>query len=131
MKLTAKGSYALQSLLDLIENSKGNPIRLQDIAHRQGLSILYLEKLFKQMRTKGVVQSARGPGGGYMLANPPDKVTVKDILLSVNEELGYDVVNAPSKENNTLCLFFQELEDKNKKVLETTLTNLLERKWKI
>ena len=67
MRLTSKGRYAVRAMLDLTANSKGNPVRLQEISTRQNISLHYLEQLFRKLRKGQVVKSVRGPGGGYFL----------------------------------------------------------------
>ena len=69
MKLTTKGRYAVTAMLDLAIHYKQVPVNLADISARQVISLSYLEQLFSKLRKHGLVQSARGPGGGYKLAN--------------------------------------------------------------
>lgn len=89
MKLTSRGRYAIQAILDLMTNSQGRAVKLQDIATRQNLSLHYLEQLFRQLRQGEVVKSVRGPGGGYVLAKPASEITVATVLTSVKEQLSY------------------------------------------
>ncbi|MCM0606080.1 MAG: Rrf2 family transcriptional regulator [Xanthomonadaceae bacterium] len=87
MRLTSKGRYAVRAILDLTFNSNGLPVRLQEISERQSISLHYLEQLFRRLRKGTVVKSVRGPGGGYVLARSMDEISVKDILLSVGENI--------------------------------------------
>ena len=87
MRLTSKGRYAVRAILDLTFNSNGRPVRLQEISERQSISLHYLEQLFRRLRKGTVVKSVRGPGGGYVLSRAMDEITVKDILLSVGENI--------------------------------------------
>ena len=88
MRLTSKGRYAVRAVLDLSFNSVSNkPVRLQEISERQDISLHYLEQLFRRLRRGGVVRSVRGPGGGYLLARPMGQIPVKDVLLSVGENI--------------------------------------------
>lgn len=89
MKLTSKGKYALCAMVDLASNSFGNPVRLQDISQRQDLSLHYLEQLFRRLRNGGCVKSVRGPGGGYVLAQEAEKITIESILSSVGESVAF------------------------------------------
>jgi Rrf2 family iron-sulfur cluster assembly transcriptional regulator len=87
MRLTSKGRYAVRAILDLTFNSNGKPVRLQEISERQSISLHYLEQLFRRLRKGMVVKSVRGPGGGYVLARSMDEVSVKEVLLSVGENI--------------------------------------------
>ncbi len=87
MRLTSKGRYAVRAVLDLVFHSHGRPVRLQEISDRQGISLHYLEQLFRRLRTGDVVKSVRGPGGGYILARAMDEISIKDVLISVGENI--------------------------------------------
>jgi Rrf2 family iron-sulfur cluster assembly transcriptional regulator len=87
MKLTTKGRYAVTAMLDLALHYQQGAVTLSDIAKRQGISLSYLEQLFARLRRSGLVDSVRGPGGGYNLALPPDKISVADIVLCINENI--------------------------------------------
>src|SRR4051812_17596661 len=87
MRLTSKGRYAVRAILDLTFNSNGRPVRLQEISERQQISLHYLEQLFRRLRKGFVVKSVRGPGGGYVLSRPMDEITVKEVLVSVGENI--------------------------------------------
>ena len=85
MKLTTKGRYAVTAMLDLALHNDRGPINLSDISLRQDISLAYLEQIFSKLRRKGIVESARGPGGGYRLASPADEISIAKILFSVDE----------------------------------------------
>ena len=87
MRLTSKGRYAVRAILDLTFNSNGRPVRLQEISERQKISLHYLEQLFRRLRKGLVVKSVRGPGGGYVLARSMDDISIKDVLISVGENI--------------------------------------------
>ncbi|MBV9861333.1 MAG: Rrf2 family transcriptional regulator [Alphaproteobacteria bacterium] len=87
MKLSTKGRYAVMAMVDLARHSKGSPVSLADIAERQEISLSYLEQLFAKLRRGGLVQSVRGPGGGYMLAHDRDETRIADIILAVDEPI--------------------------------------------
>jgi Rrf2 family iron-sulfur cluster assembly transcriptional regulator len=74
-------------MLDLALRNKQAPVTLAGIGVRQGISLSYLEQLFGKLRRHALVQSVRGPGGGYRLAKPSDKVSVADIIIAVDEPL--------------------------------------------
>ena len=85
MQLSTKGRYAVMALADLASRSAGRPVRLAEIAARQNISLAYLEQLFSRMRRAGLVESMRGPGGGYVLARDPVEIVVADIMRAVDE----------------------------------------------
>lgn len=87
MKLSTKGRYAVMALADIALNSDGAAVSLADIAARQSISVEYLEQLFAKLRRAGLVDSVRGPGGGYLLAVPAEDLAVADIILAVDEGL--------------------------------------------
>lgn len=87
MKLSTKGRYAVMAMADLATNSEGRPISLADIAERQEISLSYLEQLFAKLRRGGLVNSVRGPGGGYLLARAAEETRVADIILAVDEPI--------------------------------------------
>ena len=81
MKISTKGRYALQMLLDLAEHWGGGFISLKEIANRQNISKLYLEQIVSILNTSNILRAERGKRGGYMLAREPSKCTVGEILL--------------------------------------------------
>ena len=80
MKISTKGRYALRLMLDLASNDSGTPIRLNDVAKRQGISEKYLEQIISILNKAGFVRSVRGPQGGYSLSRTPADYTVGMIL---------------------------------------------------
>ena len=76
MKISTKGRYALRLMLDLASNDSGTPIRLKDVAKRQGISEKYLEQIISILNKAGFVRSVRGPQGGYSLSRTPADYTV-------------------------------------------------------
>ncbi len=87
MKMSTKGRYAVMAMIDIAAHSQGEPVSLAEIAERQDISQEYLEQLFGKLRKARLVESARGPGGGYRLARGPADIPVSDIILAVDEEL--------------------------------------------
>jgi Rrf2 family iron-sulfur cluster assembly transcriptional regulator len=75
------------ALVDLASHSQGRPVALADIAERQEISLSYLEQLFAKLRRSGLVNSVRGPGGGYRLAHDRDRMRISDIIVAVDESL--------------------------------------------
>ena len=87
MRLTTKGRYAVTAMLDLALHFEGGPITLADISQRQCISLSYLEQLFAKLRRRGLVESTRGPGGGYRLSRSPMEIPVADVILAVDEKV--------------------------------------------
>lgn len=87
MRLTTKGRYAVTAMLDLALHEDQGPITLADISLRQGVSISYLEQLFAKLRRSNLVESVRGPGGGYRLAGGPEAISVAQIVEAVNDSM--------------------------------------------
>lgn len=87
MRLTTKGRYAVTAMLDLALHYKDGPITLADISQRQGISLSYLEQLFSKLRKNGLVDSTRGPGGGYRLSRDAHQVAVADVITAVDEKV--------------------------------------------
>ena len=87
MKLTSKGRYAVMAMADLAKNDVKKPTNLTEISLRQGISIAYLEQLFLKLRKNNLVQSARGPSGGYVLSKPPGDIKLLSIIRAVDEKI--------------------------------------------
>ena len=87
MRLTTKGRYAVTAMLDLAIHYQEGPITLSDISHRQGISLSYLEQLFARLRKQGLVNSTRGPGGGYRLSREAGEIAVADVIQAVDEKI--------------------------------------------
>ena len=87
MKLTSKGRYAVMAMADLAKNKVKEPTSLTEISLRQGISIAYLEQLFLKLRKNNLVQSSRGPSGGYVLSKPPGEIKLLSIISAVDEKI--------------------------------------------
>ncbi|MEI4486417.1 Rrf2 family transcriptional regulator [Frigidibacter sp. MR17.14] len=85
MKLSTKGRYAMVALADLATAGAGKLTTLAEISERQDISLPYLEQLFVKLRRAGLVDSVRGPGGGYRLARAPEAIRVSEVLEAVEE----------------------------------------------
>ncbi len=97
MRLTTKGRFAVTAMLDLALNGGKGPVTLAGISQRQSISLSYLEQLFGKLRRHTLVESVRGPGGGYTLARALDKLSVADIVTAVDEPL--DATQCGGREN--------------------------------
>lgn len=87
MRLTTKGRFAVTAMIDLGLRQQSGPVTLATISDRQNISLSYLEQLFGRLRRHELVNSVRGPGGGYLLARLARNITVADIVLAVDEPL--------------------------------------------
>jgi Rrf2 family iron-sulfur cluster assembly transcriptional regulator len=132
MRLTTKGRFAVTAMLDLALNGARGPVTLSGISERQKISLSYLEQLFGKLRRRELVESVRGPGGGYHLAREAAQLTVADIIRAVEEPL--DSTQCGGRENchdSHRCMTHDLWEELNTTVygfLEgVTLAQLVER----
>ena len=132
MRLTTKGRFAVTAMIDLAGRQSDGPVTLAGIAERQKISLSYLEQLFGKLRRHGLVNSVRGPGGGYRLALDSNAITVADIIIAVDEPL--DATQCGGKENcqdeNGPCMTHELWTNLNKRMIEyldsVTLADLVE-----
>ncbi|GGX06739.1 Fe-S cluster assembly transcription factor [Pigmentiphaga litoralis] len=99
MRLTTKGRFAVTAMIDLALRQHSGPVTLSAISQRQNISLSYLEQLFGKLRRHELVDSMRGPGGGYSLAKLARHVTVADIIFAVDEPL--DATDCGGKQDCT------------------------------
>ena len=97
MRLTTKGRFAVTAMIDLALRQTNGPVTLAAISQRQQISLSYLEQLFGKLRRYELVESTRGPGGGYSLGRKAADITVADIIVSVDEPI--DATHCGGKEN--------------------------------
>ena len=86
MRLTTKGRFAVTAMIDVALNGRTGPVNLSSIHQRQRISLSYLEQLFGKLRRQGLVESTRGPGGGYSLGRQASAISVAEIILSIEDE---------------------------------------------
>ena len=87
MQISTKGKYSVRAVLDIAQYSNGSPVSLAAISKREGISLLFLEQLFQQLRKGNVVRSIRGPHGGYVLARDPAEITIGEIVRLIEPPL--------------------------------------------
>ena len=119
MKLTTKGRYAVTAMLDLALHNDQAPVNLADISARQHISLTYLEQLFRKLRKKGLVESIRGPGGGYRLALSAEEITIARVMYAVDEHI--DVTRCGGQQNcmgDVRCLTHDLWLDLNRHVAD-------------
>ncbi len=132
MKMSTRGRYGLRLMLDLAANHGASPVMAESVAMRQDVSENYLHVLAKALKTAGLLVAFRGPRGGYLLARPPEEITVFDIVSAMEGrtsvvECVSDSVSCARSEN---CVTRQVWETVSRKIDETlaaiTLQDLLE-----
>ncbi|NBO12435.1 MAG: Fe-S cluster assembly transcriptional regulator IscR [Betaproteobacteria bacterium] len=119
MRLTTKGRFAVTAMIDLALRQHQGPVTLAGISQRQKISLSYLEQLFGKLRRHELVESTRGPGGGYTLARGLKDITVADIIFAVDEPL--DATQCGGKENCTeegQCMTHELWSNLNQKMIE-------------
>jgi len=97
MRLTTKGRFAVTAMIDVALHGADSPVTLAAVSERQRISLSYLEQLFGKLRRHGLVESVRGPGGGYNLARPAGALSVAEIILAVDEPI--DATQCGGREN--------------------------------
>ena len=121
MKLTTKSRYAVTAMLDIASHNTGNPISLPEISHRQNISLSYLEQLFSRLKKSGLVDSIKGPGGGYMLSKDANEIVISEVIQAVDEDLETTACNGKSNcHNNHQCISHNLWQD-----LGTEINNFL------
>ena len=85
MRVRSKGRYAVTAVIFLAKQDKRIPMPLAEIAKSHEISLSYLEQLFAKLRRQGLVKSVRGPGGGYFLSRPPEKILISEVVAAVEE----------------------------------------------
>ena len=119
MRLTTKGRFAVTAMIDIALRDRQGPVTLAGISQRQKISLSYLEQLFGKLRRHELVESTRGPGGGYTLARAPQDVSVADIIFAVDEPL--DATQCGGKENcadDQRCMTHDLWADLNRNMID-------------
>lgn len=131
MKISTKGQYALQMMLDLAINDTGEYITIKSIAGRQNLSEKYLEQIINMLSRAKFVKSVRGAKGGYKLSNPPEYYTVGMILRAIEGSLAplrciEDSSDCSQVEECVLCGLWRKINDSINEVIDhVTLEDLV------
>jgi len=115
MRLTTKGRFAVTAMVDLALSQGKHPVTLAAISERQKISLSYLEQLFGKLRRRALVDSVRGPGGGYRLAKDMAQISVAEVILAVDEVL-----------DSTQCGGKENCRDENKCITHNLWANLNE-----
>lgn len=132
MKLTSKGRYAVTAMLDVALHGQRGPVSLADISTRQEISLSYLEQLFSRLRKHNLVDSVRGPGGGYKLGRDAKNIAIGHVIKAVDETVDATRCQGNADcQNGERCLthsLWQDLSDRITDFLNSiTLGELMER----
>lgn len=141
MDLSSRGKYATRALLDLCLHEEEGPVQIRDIAERQQIPLKYLEQILLSLKRMGVVQSRKGPGGGYLLAQPPHAITLGAVVRAMDGPLapiscasvsGYAECGCPEPATCGLRAVWKEARDALAAVLDqTTFADIRERHLKL
>lgn len=132
MRISTKSRYGLRALFDMAYNCGTEPTQIQDISRRQQISPRYLEQIFQKLKKAGVLNSKRGPQGGYSLARTPDKITVLEIVRATEQDLLFVDCAAEGRKSSrrkTTCVLdgscvTQTVWKEANEVLETLLAGI-------
>lgn len=135
MKISTKGRYGLRALTDLAASGEGLKVSLPETAHRQNISLNYLEQVFSSLRKAGIVSSVKGAGGGYRLTRNMDEITVKEVLEALEGK--FSIAERSLREHSDpvqlaiRSLVWDEIDRKTEEFLEGTTLGSLVRKYRI
>ncbi len=87
MRVSTKTRYGLRAIIELAENYKGTPIKVEEIAKRQNISEKYLEHIMLQLKKAGFIESIPGAKGGFILAKNPEEIKIIDIIVALEGNL--------------------------------------------
>lgn len=133
MKITTRGRYALNLMLDIVTNSNGSPVKLRDIAERQKISDKYLEQIVATLNKAGLIRSIRGSQGGYLLVREPEEYTVGEILRVTEGNMApvpcleYEANQCSKQESCVSVILYKKINDAVNSVIDTvTLADMYE-----
>ncbi len=123
MKLSTRARYGLRALLDIALHGGKRPVLLSEIALRQGISKSYLEQIILSLQASGFIISIRGKGGGFILAKPPQEISLLEVVRALEGPISLvDCVENPSicprKESCATTLLWQRLKEALERELE-------------
>lgn len=117
MRLSTRGRFAITAMIDLALRQTSTPVPLADLAQRHRISMSYLEQMFAKLRQQGLVESTRGPGGGYTLARAAATISVADIVGAIEDGANPQSDSNPRESSLSAQAMTQDLWD----ALQTTV----------
>jgi Rrf2 family transcriptional regulator, cysteine metabolism repressor len=127
MRLSRKSEYACLAMIDLAEYYRTKPITMTDLAKRKSIPKKYLEQILLTLKRAGYVKSARGPGGGYSLAKPPQQISLAEIIRLLDGPIApvesvskYFYEHSPVEASKDLTRVFKDIRDYAARKLEHT-----------
>jgi Rrf2 family protein len=133
--ISSRAKYATRAILELAARFDDGPVLIQDIAAAQNIPVRFLEQILLQLKTGGFVASRKGPGGGYLLASPPDQITLGAVVRYIEGPLApiscvsvtqYEACGCPNPDTCGLRQAFKEARDALANVLDqTTYSDIL------
>ncbi|RJQ14712.1 MAG: RrF2 family transcriptional regulator [Nitrospiraceae bacterium] len=138
LRLSTKAQYGVRAMFELAKNNKKGPLSIREIAERQDVSVAYLEQLLNKLRRSSLIKSQKGPGGGYVISQRPDEISIGMILnalegpISITQCLGPSAKGCNRIESCVTRLLWKSLGEKIESFLGTiSLNDLLKEEAKI
>lgn len=119
--ISTKGVYGLTAMYELSKHELDTPMQIKEICANASIPQNYLEQLLSKLRRAELVKSIRGARGGYILADKPENIFIKDILIALEGDL--KIVDSKTK-SPALNMFFDESKEKTKKIFNLSLSQL-------
>lgn len=132
LRLSTKGQYGVRAMFEIAKSSADSPVTIREISERQEVSVPYLEQILNKLRRAGLIKSVKGPGGGYLLAEAPENITIASILNELEGPVALTSCLDPDEgcsrvEGCVTHLLWKSLGAKIEAFLETiTLKDLME-----
>lgn len=131
MILSTKGRYGLKAVFELSQNYGLGPVSLKKISDKHDISESYLEQLFAKLRKEGIIETVRGPQGGYLLAREPEKITVGEVLRTLEGDIiASECINKEHCAKESICStrkIFTKIENSINEVIDNiTLKDMAE-----
>ena len=125
LTISSKTRYGIAALLTLAESYGSGLLQIKDIASRCNIPHQYLEQIFNRLGKTGIIKSTRGKNGGYELASAPQRVTVLDIVNSLEGTIEF--VPKSTEKNDIIYDLFHQAEVKLQEILNVNLADLTQR----
>lgn len=133
LRLSTKGQYGVRAMFEITRGYPDRPVTIREISERQDVSVPYLEQILNKLRRAGLIKSVKGPGGGYLLAHKPDKISIAAILNELEGPVAITSCLDPEEgcsrvEGCVTHLLWKALGEKIEAFLETiTLNDLIKK----